>query len=286
MHDSRETFLMKAFVAGYPIKHSRSPLIHKYWLGQLGIAGDYEAVAVEVTDFASFIANLKSGESGYRGGNITIPHKESAFLLADRCDDLATELGAVNTLWLEDGILCATNSDGIGFVRNLDERSPGWDQCKTAVVLGAGGASRAIIQSLRERGIANIHVVNRTAQRAIELADHFGSSIHGHALDALDEVSTGAGLFVNTTSLGMDGHPVPTLPLSKLTGDAVVTDIVYTPLVTPILEQAQRDGFRTVDGLGMLLHQAGTGFEKWFGQMPVVTEELRSLIISDLGLKA
>lgn len=282
MPDSRETCLRRAFVTGFPVKHSRSPLIHGHWLKTLGIAGSYTREEVAPENFAGFIAALKSGESGFIGGNVTIPHKEAAFRLADRPDALSEELGAANTLWLEEGLLHAANTDGRGFLANLDAGAPGWDRIGSAVILGAGGASRAVIQAVRDRGVGEINVVNRTVARAQELADRFGPKVHAHPMAALAEVSKGAGLFVNTTSLGMDGTPVPVLDFSPLAGNAVVTDIVYVPLITPILEQAAAQGFVTVDGLGMLLHQAVPGFEKWFGVRPVVDAELRRLILADM----
>ena len=282
MHDSRETSLTKAFVAGYPIKHSRSPLIHGYWLKRLDIAGSYQPIEVAPLDFYDFIATLKDGSAGFQGGNVTIPHKEKAAALADRPDELCLELGAANTLWRQDGQLFATNTDGAGFTSNLDERHPGWDSNRTAVVLGAGGASRAVIQALRDRGFKDIHVVNRTLARAQELADRFGSAIHAQPIGALSEVMKGAGLFVNTTSLGMDGEASPLIDFEPLAAGAVVTDIVYVPLMTDILRQAAYRGFATVDGLGMLLHQAVPGFEKWFGARPVVTPQLREQVIRDM----
>ncbi|WP_432346060.1 shikimate dehydrogenase [Shinella yambaruensis] len=282
MHDSRETVARHAFVTGYPVKHSRSPLIHGYWLETLGLQGSYTRQEVSPEDFAGFISRLKSGESGFIGGNVTIPHKETAFALADRPDALSEELGASNTLWLEDGRLHATNTDGFGFLANLDAAASGWDRTDRAVVLGAGGASRAILQAARDRGVAEIHVVNRTVARAQELADRFGPSVHAHPMAALPEVMKGAGLFVNTTSLGMDGEAAPDFDFSPLGEGAVVTDIVYVPLVTPILRQAAEQGFATVDGLGMLLHQAVPGFEKWFGIRPTVDAELRQLILADM----
>ena len=177
MRDSRETFVNHAFVTGYPIKHSRSPLIHGYWLKQLGLPGSYRAHEVKPDDFAAFVASLKDGTSGFSGGNVTIPHKEVACRLADQPDELSQELGAANTLWVQDGKVHATNTDGRGFVANLDERAAGWDKTSTAVILGAGGASRAIIQAVRDRGIKTIHVVNRTVERAQELADRFGPAV-------------------------------------------------------------------------------------------------------------
>jgi shikimate dehydrogenase len=290
MHDSRETKMQSAFVVGYPITHSRSPLIHGYWLKQHGLSGAYEKIAVEPANFPEFLSSLRKTDSGYRGGNVTIPHKESAYQLADYPDALAQELGAANTLWLENGALHATNTDGYGFVANLDQQHPGWDRATCAVVLGAGGASRAIIQAIRNRGIGKIHVVNRTAQKAQELAVRFGPSVEGHGLDALNDVLDGAGLFINTTSLGMTksadakSEDFPHIAWEKLKADAVVTDIVYVPLETELLRRAREAGFATVDGLGMLLHQAVPGFEKWFGVRPEVTDELRQLIIADLEM--
>ncbi|MCI9868042.1 shikimate dehydrogenase [Rhizobium skierniewicense] len=284
MVDSRETLTIKAFVTGYPIKHSRSPLIHGHWLKRFGIAGTYEAVEITPDNFATFMSDLKNGTNGgFVGGNVTIPHKESAYRLADRPDEIAQEMGAANTVWLEDGLVHATNTDGYGFVSNLDACHAGWDKGGKAVVLGAGGASRAVIQALRNRGYQDIHVVNRTVDRARELKDRFGKTVHAHAFDALQEVMSGCGLFVNTTSLGMDGHGAPEIDFSTLSAGGVVTDIVYVPLQTPILAMAERQGFATVDGLGMLLHQAKPGFQKWFGPMPEVDEELREMIIADIA---
>ncbi|MEO4043850.1 shikimate dehydrogenase [Hoeflea sp. CAU 1731] len=275
-----------AFVTGFPVAHSRSPFIHRYWLERYRIDGGYDAIEVDPAAFAQFLQDVAASRTGLIGGNVTIPHKEAAFRLADVADELATELGASNTLWMEDGRLCATNTDGYGFAANLDQAAPGWKAGKTAVILGAGGASRAVIQTVRDSGFTTIHVVNRTFERARELADRFGDAVFSHPLPALKEVVEKADLFVNTTSLGMSGeNPLPPLYLDRLAPDAVVTDIVYVPLQTPVLEQAAALGLRTVDGLGMLLHQAAPGFEKWFGKQPEVTEDLRALIVSDLERK-
>jgi shikimate dehydrogenase len=283
MGDSRETSMVNAFVTGWPVKHSRSPLIHGHWLKQFDITGTYKAVPVSENDFPSFMISLKQGHSGYIGGNVTIPHKELAFGLADRPDALAEEMGAANTLWVEDGEIHASNTDGYGFTANLDDRHRGWDNVHHAVVIGAGGASRAVVQSIRDRGIREIHVVNRTLARAQELSDRFGPNVFAHPVEALAEVMAGAGLFVNTTSLGMDGTEAPAIDFSPLVPDAVVTDIVYVPLKTPLLIQAEEQGFSTVDGLGMLLHQAVPGFEKWFGRRPVVDNALRGLVVADMA---
>ncbi len=283
MDDSRET-MRKAFVVGYPVKHSRSPLIHDYWLKEMGIHGSYERQEVPPEQFAPFMQALLDATSGFIGGNVTIPHKEAAFKLVEHADDLAVELGAVNTVWRQQGRLLATNTDGYGFLANLDERCPGWDEVRQrAVIFGAGGASRAVIQAVRDRGFKEIHVLNRTIERARQLADRFGASIHPGPLDAAFEVMQGSDLFVNTTSLGMDGSPVPPLDFSRMRQDAVVTDIVYVPLMTPFLLAGAAQRLRVVDGLGMLLHQAVPGFEKWFGQRPKVTQELRDLVIADMA---
>jgi shikimate dehydrogenase len=283
MRDSRETSLTKAFVCGYPIKHSRSPIIHGHWLQEFGIDGDYRAVEVAPEEFTGFIARLKSGEAGFAGGNVTIPHKEKAFALADQPDELASELGAANTLYREEGRLKATNTDGYGFLANLDDRAEGWDaRRERAVILGAGGASRAVIQAVRDRGFSEIHVLNRTVERAQELADRFGPKVHAAPIAALAERIAGVDLFVNTTSLGMDDDSSIDIDFSAMAPTGLVTDIVYVPLMTPFLIKAQKQGMRIADGLGMLLHQAVPGFEKWFGRRPVVTADLRAKIVADL----
>lgn len=279
MSDSRET--LTAFVVGHPIHHSRSPMIHSHWLKSFGIDGLYKAIDVAPADFADFMARLKSSGE-FRGGNVTIPHKEVAFQLADKPDELAQELGASNTLWVQDGQIHATNTDGYGFVANLDQRAPNWAATERAVILGAGGASRAIIQAVRDRGISEIHVLNRTFERAQELAHRFGPRIHAHGLPALPEVLKGAGLFINTTSLGMKGQESIEIDFSEMDDRAVVTDIVYVPLKTPILQEAERQGKQIVDGLGMLLNQAVPGFETWFGKRPTVDQVLRDLVIADM----
>ncbi|MDB5523498.1 MAG: aroE [Rhizobium sp.] len=283
MRDSRETSLTKAFVCGYPIKHSRSPIIHGHWLREFGIAGEYKALEVPPESFADFISGLKSGESEFTGGNVTIPHKEKAFALADIPDELASELGAANTLYRDDGKLKATNTDGYGFLANLDDSAKGWDRKRNiAVILGAGGASRAVIQAVRDRGFQEIHVLNRTVERARELADRFGPRVHAAPIAALNERLQGADLFVNTTSLGMDDGEAIEIDFSPMQPTGLVTDIVYVPMMTPFLLQAEAQDMTIADGLGMLLHQAVPGFEKWFGRRPVVTEELRAKIVADL----
>jgi shikimate dehydrogenase len=283
MRDSRETFVNHAFVAGWPIRHSRSPLIHTYWLKSLGLSGRYTAQEVSPDAFPDFVQAVKSGVAPFVGGNVTIPHKETVLLHVDAADALSLELGAANTIWREEGRLKATNTDGVGFAANLDERAPGWHAVDTAVILGAGGASRAVIQAVRDRGVRTVHVVNRTLPRARELSDRFGADrVFAHSFEALPELLSEAGLFINTTSLGMDGTAAPAFDFTVMPEGALVTDIVYTPLITPILVQARDQGLRIVDGLGMLLHQAAPGFETWFGKRPMVDEALRDLVIADM----
>jgi shikimate dehydrogenase len=270
----------RAFVCGHPIAHSRSPRIHQYWLRAYGIAGSYEAIDVAPESFSDFIASLQA--KGFRGGNVTIPHKEAAFALADRRDEAAEAIGAANTLWLDGGRLFASNTDAYGFAANLDEYAPAWTDTRAAVVLGAGGASRAIIHALRSRSIRDVRVVNRTLARAVELTHHFGEGVSAHEPKALKEVLGGAGLVVNTTSLGMKGAgDLPADPV-LMDDETIVTDLVYVPLVTPFLAAARDRGLKTVDGLGMLLHQAVPGFERWFGRRPEVTAELRAMTVSDI----
>ncbi|HTV70158.1 MAG TPA: shikimate dehydrogenase, partial [Rhizobiaceae bacterium] len=219
---------------------------------------------------------------GWAGGNVTIPHKEAAFAAAARRDEAAEMIGAVNTLWLEDGEIVGGNSDAIGFAANLDDRVPGWDKTRSAVVLGAGGSARAIIHALKVRGLRDIRIANRTKQRAQELSDRFGSGVSAHGDDALKELLLDAGLLVNTTSLGMKGNADMAADPAWLPADAIVTDIVYVPLKTPLLSAAEARGLQTADGLGMLLHQAMPGFEKWFGVRPLVSTKLRDLIVADI----
>ena len=270
----------KAFVTGHPIKHSRSPKIHGHWLAKHDIDGSYEAIDVAPQDFAEFIAALRA--NGFRGGNVTIPHKEAAFALVHRRDQAAEEIGAVNTLWFEDGLLWGGNTDGHGFAANLDDYAPGWANTGPAVVLGAGGASRAVIQALKQRGVGDIRIVNRTLARAQELRDRFGAGVSAHGTAETHELLADAGLLVNTTALGMVGNEGLAADPALLPDHAIVTDLVYVPLETPLLAAARARGLKTVDGLGMLLNQAVPGFEHWFGIRPQVTAELRALIVADL----
>ena len=268
-----------ACLIGWPAAHSRSPLIHHYWLRTLGIAGGYSIEAIPPEGFAEFVLHLAG--HGFVGANVTIPHKERALALSVP-DARARAVGAANTLWYEDGELHSTNTDIEGFINNLDACAPGWDGVDEALVLGAGGSSRAVLFGLIERGIARVHLANRTNERARRLADQFGAKIHPVAWDDIADLLPRARLLVNTTSLGMHGQPALDVEVGRLPSDAVVADLVYVPLQTPLLLAAKARGLRTADGLGMLLHQAVRGFELWFGRRPQVTSELRALVEADL----
>ena len=268
-----------ACLIGWPAAHSRSPLIHHYWLRTLGIAGGYSIEAIPPEGFAEFVLHLAG--HGFVGANVTIPHKERALALSVP-DQRARAVGAANTLWYEAGELRSTNTDIEGFIDNLDACAPGWDGVDEALVLGAGGSSRAVVFGLIERGIAHVHLANRTNERARRLADQFGARVHPAAWDDIGELLPRARLLVNTTSLGMHGQPTLDVDINRLPSDAVVADLVYVPLQTPLLLAAKARGLRTADGLGMLLHQAVRGFELWFGRRPQVTSELRALVEADL----
>jgi shikimate dehydrogenase len=274
-----ETKARAACLIGWPAAHSRSPLIHHYWLRTLGIEGGYNIEAVPPEGFAEFVLHLST--HGFVGANVTLPHKERALALSVP-DARARAVGAANTLWYEGGELRSTNTDIEGFVGNLDACAPGWDGATDALVLGAGGASRAVVFGLIERGVRRVHLANRTVERARALAGQFGDNVHLLAWEAISDLLPHAELLVNTTSLGMHGQPALELDAGLLAPHAVVADLVYVPLVTPLLAAARARGLKTADGLGMLLHQAVRGFELWFGQRPVVTPELRALVEADL----
>ncbi|MDX2265032.1 MAG: shikimate dehydrogenase [Hyphomicrobiales bacterium] len=271
--------MKKACVMGWPVAQSRSPLIHGFWLRAHGVEGAYDAQPVEPERFPDFARRLPA--AGYVGGNVTIPHKEAAFCAADKTDAAAQAVGAANTLWFEDGVLCASNTDVAGFLASMDEQAPGWEAADRACVLGAGGAARAIVQGLIARGIARIDVLNRTPDRARDMAARFGAAVSARPWDERSALA-GCAVLVNTTSLGMKGQPPLDIDLSPMPHGAVVSDIVYAPLETPLLRDARLRGLRAVDGLGMLLHQAAPGFERWFGVRPQVTPELRALIVADI----
>jgi shikimate dehydrogenase len=268
-----------ACLIGWPAAHSRSPLIHHYWLRELGIEGGYVIEAVPPDELQDFVFRLSL--RGFVGANVTIPHKERVLALS-KPDERARAVGAANTLWFGDGELRSTNTDVEGFINNLDACAAGWDKCEDALVLGAGGSSRAVVFGLLERGIKRVHLANRTAYRARALADQFGARVLPVAWDAVPELLPRARLLVNTTSLGMRGQPPLDVDVGRLPSNAVVADLVYVPLETALLAAAGARGLRTADGLGMLLHQAVRGFELWFGQRPEVTAELRALVEADL----
>lgn len=270
-----------ACVIGFPVRHSRSPLIHGHWIAQYGLDAVYRREEVAPEAFGGFIARL--AERGYAGANVTIPHKEAA-LAASEPDDRARAVGAANTLWYDRGRLCSTNTDVEGFTANLDAAVPGWEQrAGEAVVLGAGGSARAVVYGLIERGIGRINVVNRTSERAVALQARFGAAVQPANEAALPHLLARAGLLVNTTSLGMTGQPPLEIDLAPLPRSAVVTDLVYAPLETPLLAAARARGLAVADGLGMLLYQAVRGFQLWFDVRPEVTPRLRQLIEADLA---
>ena len=278
------TFMTKARAAcliGWPAAHSRSPLIHHYWLRTLGIEGGYNIEAIPPEGFAEFILHLST--HGFVGANVTIPHKERALALS-KPDARAQAVGAANTLWYEGDELRSTNTDIEGFIDNLDACAPGWDGIEDAMVLGAGGSSRAVVFGLIERGVRNIHLANRTNARANALAQQFGAAVRPVAWESVADLLPRTRLLVNTTSLGMVGQPELKIDTGQLPPQAVVADLVYVPLDTPLLSSARARGLRTADGLGMLLHQAVRGFELWFGRRPSVTAELRALVEADLTI--
>lgn len=275
--------MRRACVIGWPIEHSRSPSIHGYWLKHYKIDGSYSAEAVRPDELADFLATLAA--KGYSGANITLPHKEEALRLADNVEAAARAIGAANTIWRDEaGKLHADNTDAYGFMTNLERQAPGWnDKKRPVVVLGAGGAARAVLYGLIEAGVGKILLLNRSRERAEMLAKSFGRTVEVHDWSEREKALKGGGLLVNTTSLGMIGKPPLELDLAALPRNAVVADIVYNPLETQLLAAARARGNRVVDGLGMLLHQAVPGFERWFGMRPEVTPELRKQVEATLG---
>jgi len=270
-----------AGVIGWPVGHSRSPRLHGYWLEKMGIDGAYLPLAVAPDDLAEAVRALP--KLGFRGVNLTIPHKEAVIPLLDGIDPLAARIGAVNTLIIkEDGTIEGRNTDAFGFLENVRRGAPDWNPSQgPAVVIGAGGAARAVIAALTDAGVGELRLVNRSRERAERLAQDLGGPIVVGDWDRRAALLDGAALLVNTTSLGMAGQPPLDLDLAALPVSAVVTDIVYVPLETPLLATARQRGNRTVDGLGMLLWQAVPGFSAWFGQQPEVTDALRAFVLSD-----
>lgn len=273
--------MKRACVIGWPIEHSRSPMIHGYWLKTLGIDGSYTKIAVRPEEVTTFLRSLDA--RGLEGCNVTVPHKEAAYAAADWRDESAVAVGAANTVWREGSHLCVANTDTYGFMTHLTASAPGWsDAGRPVVVLGAGGAARAIVYGILQAGAREVRVVNRTLARAQDIARHFGGGVTAVAWPDATAAARDAGVLVNTTTLGMVKSDPLDFDVSVLPPEAVVADIVYVPLETRLLADARRRGLRCVDGLGMLLHQAVPGFEKWFGQRPVVTAELRQLIVASI----
>ncbi len=283
--------IRRACVIGWPIGHSRSPMIHGHWLKEHGITGEYGKRAVRPEELEHFLLHL--ADHGLVGCNVTVPHKEEAFRIIHHANPegvsaLAKALGAVNTVWLdEQGRLHADNTDVYGFMANFMEHAPGWEAPgKHVVIIGAGGAARAVVAGFAQEGVARITIANRTVEKAERLAEELSgigeAALAAAPLSDLPTLLAQADVLVNTTSLGMTGQPPLEVDLAPLPAHAVVADIVYVPLKTALLAQAEERGLTTVDGLGMLLHQAVPGFEKWFGVRPEVTPELRALVEADI----
>jgi len=279
---TRQAAAPRAAIIGWPVSHSLSPAIHGYWLRLYGLAGSYEKLPVPPEDLAATLAKLR--DLGFVGANVTIPHKVAALAAVDRVTDTARRIGAVNTLYYEDDRLVGDNTDGAGFIANLRQGAPAWrPESGPAVVLGAGGAARAIIVALLDAGVPELLLLNRTRARAEELAQAFGAKVRVGDWDRRAELLAGMALLVNTTALGMVGQPPLELDLGALPTAAAVNDIVYKPLETTLLAAARARGNRVVDGLGMLLHQACPGFARWFGRKPSVTDALRAEVLKAMA---
>lgn len=273
--------MIKACVIGFPIKHSRSPMIHGFWLKHFGIAGEYTRVEVRPEGLRQFLGTLP--EQGFAGCNITLPHKEPACNYVQNLDDRGKRTGSINTVYVRDGQTFATSTDGEGFVENILWRLPTFSFTgKTVLILGAGGTSRAIIDEMLRRGATHIFLANRTPEKAEKIAKVFAGAVTALPLTQLDKALEQTELLVNATSAGIADQAKIAVPFAKLRKEAVVTDVNYVPLVTPFLQEAKAHGHAIVPGLGMLLHQAVPGFELWFGKRPVVTEELYGFIARDI----
>jgi shikimate dehydrogenase len=256
-------------------------MIHQYWLKQFGIEGSYERIPVEPENLEAFLNALTL--SGFAGCNVTIPHKENTARIIPNTDERVRRIGSANTVYLKQGELCATSTDGVGFCRNVEETCNGIDWKGLRVtVIGAGGSASAIVDEILRRGAHHIHLTNRTAERASELAKRFGDGITAHPLTALETLLPATDLLINTTSVGLAGKGEFQLDLARLPQHAIVADINYAPLKTKFLTNAETAGYRIVTGLGMLLHQAIPGFELWFGVRPTVTRELHDLVARDI----
>ena len=268
-----------AGVIGSPIAHSKSPRLQNYWLKTYGISGFYVPMEVASANLRDVLNTLP--KMGFVGTNVTLPHKEAVLELADEVSDRAAAIGAANTLTFQpDGRIHADNTDGFGFIENLRQGAPRWQaQTAPALLLGAGGAARAVLAALLEDGADRIFLTNRTRERAEKLAGEFGNRVQVINWDEIADILGQVGLLVNSTVLGMTGKPELSLPLDALTPETVVTDLVYAPLETQLLRAAKERGCVTVDGLGMLLYQAVPGFERWFGARPVVDAETRAVVL-------
>lgn len=267
-----------AGVMGWPVSHSRSPVIHNHWLTQYRLPGAYVPLPVDPASLSVAIPGLAA--LGFAGCNVTVPHKVAVMPLVQRVDPVATRIGAINTIVVEsDGSLSGFNTDGFGYIQSLLDAQPGWrTDAGPVTVLGAGGAARAVIVSLAERGAREIRLANRTFQRAQDLAREFGSPVTAIAWEQRHDALADVAMLVNTTTQGMAGQPALDLSLDRLPARALVSDIVYVPLETPLLAAARRRGNPTVNGLDMLLNQARPGFKAWFGFMPDITPELRRAV--------
>lgn len=274
-----------AGVIGWPVSHSLSPLLHGQWLADLGITGAYVPLAVERQNLAPAVAGLKA--LGFAGANVTVPHKEAVTQLVDDLDPVARAIGAVNTLVIDKGRIEGRNTDAFGFMENMKAALPGWRERlghRPVLVLGAGGAARAVVYALSRAGASHILIANRGAARAAALAlDLGGKAARAIAWDERIEAVRAAGLIVNTTSLGMRGQPPLHLTLDRAAPDTIVYDLVYNPLETPLLSAAKQHGLATIDGLGMLIHQARAGFKAWFGADPPVTAETHRRLAAALA---
>ena len=271
--------MIRACVIGHPVSHSRSPLIHNHWIAEHRLDAVYTRQDVAPEGIASFLNLIREG--AYRGCNVTLPHKEAVAQLVDRRGSEAEATGSVNTVYLEDGRLVGDSTDGWGYLAYLDATYPGWDGTAGSVLMiGAGGAARSIVHSLlgRGRGVDRIGVANRTRARSDELAARFGPRVQTVPWPVPAAALAGADLLINTTALGMEGQVSLDVAVDGLPGHAIVSDIVYVPLETPLLAAARGHGLRVLDGLGMLLYQAVPGFERWFGVRPTVTPALRAIL--------
>jgi shikimate dehydrogenase len=273
--------MKKACVIGWPISHSRSPLIHNYWIKRYRIDGSYQGIPVAPADLEKFFARIRSGE--FVGCNITLPHKEAALAFADLLEEQARFSRTINTLYWQGNELVGTSTDGAGFAENVIATVYNFTwTAQKVLVLGAGGSARAITAELLRRGVEKVAVWNRTAQRAEVLSQQLGENVSAVGKDSLVDAARNADVIVNTTSAGFSGTPQLDFPFDELSQKKIVADIVYVPLVTPFLQRAKTHNHMIVPGLGMLLHQAVPGFEKWFGQRPEVTVELHDLVARDI----